>query len=44
MLTRAVLAIASEAAETEAGVAADGVHTLGKLTALVGSCLTFIYI
>lgn len=44
MLTRAVLPITCEAAETEAGMAAHCVDTLGKVTALLLPRLTLIYI
>lgn len=45
ILTRAVLPVTCEAAETEAGMAAYGVDTLGKLTALLLLLhLTLVYI
>ena len=44
ILTRAVLPVTSEAAETEAGVVTLCVDTLSKLAALVLPCLTFVHI
>jgi len=44
VLTRAVPAIAREATQTEAEVTPHRVHTLGKLTALIFSCLTLVHI
>lgn len=44
MLTRAVLPVTRETAETQAGMAASCVDTLGKLTALLQSCLTLVHI
>lgn len=43
-LTRAVLPVTREAAQAEAGMAADCVDTPGKLTALLLPCLTLVHI
>lgn len=43
-LTRAVLPVAGEAAQTEAGMAANCVDTAGKLTALLLPRLTLVHI
>lgn len=43
-LTRAVLPVTCEATETEAGMAANCVDTLGKLTALLLPCLALVHI
>lgn len=44
IFTRAVLPVTCEAAETEAGMAAYCVGTLGKLTTLMLPCLTLVHI
>lgn len=43
-LTRAVLPVTCEAAQTEAGMAANCVDTPGKLTALLLACVTLVHI
>lgn len=44
ILTRTVLSVTCETTKTEAGMAANCVDTLGKLTALLLPCCTLVHI